>query len=131
MIDSEVRKLVYQCHAETTELLMSKKDLMESLAKRLLEKEVINLPDIIQTLGERPFPMKETLKDYLNEMTKRDLEEEEEKAGEGNSESDESHKIEESENSETDEEPKDKKEKSGDEEETEKEEKSEKKDKKE
>ena len=31
----------------------------------MLEKESINLPEIIAVLGERPFPMKESLKDYL------------------------------------------------------------------
>jgi hypothetical protein len=42
------------------------------LAELLLEKESINLPQIIKVLGERPFPMKESLKDYLQEITKRD-----------------------------------------------------------
>ena len=42
------------------------------LAEVLLEKESINLPQIIKVLGERPFPMKESLKDYLQEITKRD-----------------------------------------------------------
>jgi hypothetical protein len=33
-----------------------------SLAEELLAKESIGLPDIIRILGERPFPMKETVK---------------------------------------------------------------------
>jgi len=40
------------------------------LAKKLLEKEVITLPDIIECLGPRPFPMKETLREYLEEVEK-------------------------------------------------------------
>jgi len=35
------------------------------LAEFLLEKETLNLPMIISVLGERPFPMKESLRDYL------------------------------------------------------------------
>ena len=58
---------------------MEKRDAMEALAKKLLEKEVINLPDIIETLGERPWPMKENLKEYLEEMKERQKEDEEEK----------------------------------------------------
>ena len=43
-----------------------------SLAEELLEKESINLPQIIKVLGDRPFPMKESIKEYLKEITKRD-----------------------------------------------------------
>ena len=42
------------------------------LAELLLAKESINLPQIITVLGERPFPMKEALKDYLREIESRD-----------------------------------------------------------
>lgn len=42
------------------------------LAESLLEHESINLPHIIKILGERPFPMKESLKDYLREIEHRD-----------------------------------------------------------
>lgn len=75
LIDGEVKKLVDEMYAETKELLLSKKDVMEDLAKKLLEHEVISLPDIIDVLGPRPFPMKETIKEYLEEMEKRNAEE--------------------------------------------------------
>ncbi len=41
------------------------------MAEELLAKESIGLPDIIKILGERPFPMKETVKEYLKEMMER------------------------------------------------------------
>ena len=71
LIDGEVKKLVDQCYNETKELLLSKKDIMEELAKKLLEHEVISLPDIIDVLGPRPYPMKESIKEYLEEMERR------------------------------------------------------------
>ena len=37
----------------------------------MLEKESINLPEIISVIGDRPFPMKESIKNYLNEMENR------------------------------------------------------------
>jgi hypothetical protein len=43
----------------------------------LLAKESINLPQIIKVLGERPFPMKESLKEYLHELETRQKTEEE------------------------------------------------------
>ena len=72
--------MVDECYAQTKALLESKRELIEKLAESLLEKESINLPEIIKVLGDRPFPMKETLRDYLEELNKRkvdeDLEEE-------------------------------------------------------
>ena len=49
-----------------------------SLAEELLAKESIGLPDIIRILGDRPFPMKETVREYLQEML--DRKEKEDKA---------------------------------------------------
>jgi hypothetical protein len=45
----------------------------------LLAKESIGLPDIIKILGDRPFPMKETVKEYLQEMMERKEKEDSEK----------------------------------------------------
>ena len=42
-----------------------------SLAEELLAKESIGLPDIIRILGDRPYPMKETVREYLQEMLDR------------------------------------------------------------
>ena len=44
---------------------------VNSLAEELLAKESIGLPDIIRILGDRPFPMKETVKEYLQELIDR------------------------------------------------------------
>jgi len=43
-IDNAVKQLVDECYLEITELLESKRDSIEALAKELLEKETINLP---------------------------------------------------------------------------------------
>jgi hypothetical protein len=50
------------------------------LAEDLLEKESINLPQIIKILGERPFPMKQAIKDYLSEIENREKQEAEQAA---------------------------------------------------
>lgn len=57
------------------ELLESKRDLITNLAERLLEKESISLPQIIEVLGDRPFEMKQSIKDYLSEMLSRQAQE--------------------------------------------------------
>lgn len=52
------------------------------LAKLLLDKETVNLPQIIEVLGERPFEMKESIKEYLSEIKKREQEQQEADAAE-------------------------------------------------
>lgn len=64
-IDEEVKSLVDNCYEEVRVLLEEKRELIEALAERLLEKESINLPEIISVIGDRPFPMKESIANYL------------------------------------------------------------------
>ena len=78
-IDEEVKRIVDDCYNETKELLESKRELIEKLAEELLEHESINLPQIMKVLGDRPYPLKETIKDYLEELNKRQEEEEQKK----------------------------------------------------
>jgi len=66
-----VKKIINTCHKEVKELLISKRDSIDALAKRLLESEVITLPDLIDVLGPRPYPMKESMREYLDELEKR------------------------------------------------------------
>jgi hypothetical protein len=44
---------------------------MQALGDTLLEKETINLPQIIEILGERPYGLNESAEKYLKEMEKR------------------------------------------------------------
>jgi hypothetical protein len=37
----------------------------------LLENETLALPDIVEIMGERPFPMKESVAEYLTELKAR------------------------------------------------------------
>ena len=46
------------------------------MAERLLEKETIALPDIVEILGPRPFPQKSSLLEYLEELKERAAEDE-------------------------------------------------------
>ena len=49
------------------------------LAEELLAKESINLPAIIKVLGDRPFPLKESVREYLEELETREQKETTEK----------------------------------------------------
>ena len=41
------------------------------LALELLKKETLSLPDIVDILGQRPYPLKETVAEYLKELRQR------------------------------------------------------------
>jgi hypothetical protein len=62
------------------------------LAEELLEKESITLPDLLRVLGDRPYPLKETVREYLEELKERDLKKEEEAAAAANTPVDEANK---------------------------------------
>lgn len=48
------------------------------MAEELLSKESITLPDIVRILGDRPYPLKETVREYLEELKERKEKEDEE-----------------------------------------------------
>jgi AFG3 family protein len=55
MIDGEVRTLVGASYERTVALLKEKRDLVESMAQELLEKEVLGLDELERVLGKRPY----------------------------------------------------------------------------
>ncbi|CBH10735.1 ATP-dependent zinc metallopeptidase, putative [Trypanosoma brucei gambiense DAL972] len=52
-IDVEAKKLVDEIYEQTYSLLLSKKEEMETLAKHLLENEVLTFDDVVRYLGTR------------------------------------------------------------------------------
>lgn len=53
-IDETIHKVVDDCYQATKQLLVSHRDKLETMAKTLLEKEILNAADLIEILGERP-----------------------------------------------------------------------------
>eukprot|EP00092_Neocalanus_flemingeri_P000083 GFUD01000085.1.p1 GENE.GFUD01000085.1~~GFUD01000085.1.p1 ORF type:complete len:503 (+),score=213.42 GFUD01000085.1:1-1509(+) len=65
LIDEEAKKLISNAMDRTIKLLTEKKDLVEKVALRLLEKEVLNREDMIELLGPRPFKEKSTYEEFV------------------------------------------------------------------
>lgn len=65
MIDTEVRQLVTVAYKATEKLLLEKKNDVEKVALRLLEKEILSREDMIELLGPRPFPEKSTYEEFV------------------------------------------------------------------
>ncbi|GAB3648000.1 ATP-dependent zinc metalloprotease FtsH [Echinicola sediminis] len=59
-IDVEVRKLISFAYERTKELLSHKRPELETLAKELLEKEIIFQSDLEKLIGKRPFDKETT-----------------------------------------------------------------------
>ncbi|XP_068170424.1 mitochondrial inner membrane m-AAA protease component AFG3L1-like isoform X2 [Antennarius striatus] len=55
LVDEEVRSLIDAAFQRTLRLVTEKKEMVEKVAKHLLEKEVLHKSDIVELLGTRPF----------------------------------------------------------------------------
>ncbi|MDT3404107.1 ATP-dependent zinc metalloprotease FtsH [Mucilaginibacter terrae] len=66
LIDAEVRQMVDDVYQRTKNLLNEKRDGLELLAAKLLEKEVLFQQDLVELLGERPFENRTTYDKFVN-----------------------------------------------------------------
>ena len=57
--------MINSAMARTMALLTEKKDVVEKVALRLLEKEVLVREDMIELLGPRPFAEKTTYEEFV------------------------------------------------------------------
>jgi len=65
IIDSEVRELIQRAHVHTTTLLTEHKENVRKVAERLLKQEILSRDDMIELLGQRPFPEKSTYEQFV------------------------------------------------------------------
>ncbi|KAK2834812.1 hypothetical protein Q7C36_015513 [Tachysurus vachellii] len=66
LIDQEVRELVDGAYQRTLKLITEQRDLVEKVAKHLLEKEVLDKADMMELLGPRPFEEKSTYEEFVD-----------------------------------------------------------------
>ncbi|KAI1904214.1 hypothetical protein AGOR_G00003370 [Albula goreensis] len=65
LIDEEVRTLINTAYERTLALILEKKDVVEKVGKRLLEKEVLDKADMLEMLGPRPFKEQSTYEEFV------------------------------------------------------------------
>nr|XP_055047829.1 AFG3-like protein 1 [Misgurnus anguillicaudatus] len=65
LIDQEVRELVDKAFSRTLELITEKREQVEMVGRRLLEKEVLDKADMVELLGPRPFEEKSTYEEFV------------------------------------------------------------------
>ena len=66
LIDSEVRDLIKDIYTKTKNLLIEKRDGLEALAVKLLEKEILYQSDLEEILGKRPFDNRTAYDEFVN-----------------------------------------------------------------
>ncbi|MBC8053604.1 MAG: ATP-dependent zinc metalloprotease FtsH [Sphingobacteriaceae bacterium] len=66
LIDDEVRLLIGSVYVRTKELLNDKREGLEKLAQKLLEKEILFQSDLEEILGKRPFENRTTYDEFVN-----------------------------------------------------------------
>ena len=59
VIDVEARELIDGCYRRTLGMVEEKRHLVKALAEALLERETLNLEELTEILGERPFKTEE------------------------------------------------------------------------
>ena len=75
LIDVELKAMVDTLYDRTLTIVNENKDKVDAIAQLLLEKETINVDDIIKTIGPRPFEMPQAYADFLQNAWKGDTDE--------------------------------------------------------
>ena len=82
-IDSEVKRIVDSAYERTKKLLLDKREQLEKIANKLLEKEILFQNDLETLIGKRPFESKQITqeedKDEINKNTDDNSSDKEEK----------------------------------------------------
>jgi hypothetical protein len=79
-IDSEVQKIINECAEKTREMIRKHENEIRIVAEDLLDKETIDILDVIELIGERPFKMPKSMEAYINQTRERKKNKEKEDA---------------------------------------------------
>ena len=74
-IDFEARRIVENAYERTKNLLINKKEQLEKIAKKLLEKEILFQNDIELLIGKRPFKNPTNYQSFTKEKDENKIEE--------------------------------------------------------
>ena len=67
-IDSEVKRIVDSAYDRTKKLLIDKREQLEKIANKLLEKEILFQNDLERLIGKRPFDAKKEVEEKKDEI---------------------------------------------------------------
>ncbi|TAE42234.1 MAG: ATP-dependent metallopeptidase FtsH/Yme1/Tma family protein [Runella slithyformis] len=70
MIDEEVRKIIDEAYQRCRVLLSDKREELETIAQKLLEKEILFQSDMEDLIGKRPFERETAYAEFMNRPDK-------------------------------------------------------------
>lgn len=70
-IDTEVQRIINECAEKTREMIKKHENEIRTIAEDLLDKETIDILDVIELIGERPFKMPKSMESYINATRER------------------------------------------------------------
>ncbi|XP_062326624.1 AFG3-like protein 1 [Osmerus eperlanus] len=65
LIDQEVRSLINAAFQRTHDLVTTRREMVDKVGRRLLEKEILTKADMLELLGPRPFEEKSTYEEFV------------------------------------------------------------------
>ena len=77
-----MKKIIDQSADRCRTIIKEKQEHIKKLAEALLEKETLDVIDLIEILGHRPYPLAESLSEYLKEIENRKVEDKKRKEAE-------------------------------------------------
>jgi len=72
LIDKLVRQLIDEAHVSTEKLILAHRSQVELIAKQLLAKEILTQQDMVNLVGQRPFPHKSPVQELEEAIIKQD-----------------------------------------------------------
>lgn len=78
-IDNEVQSIINECIDRTRETVRKYKDEISKISEELLKKDTIDVLDIMELIGDRPYPMPKSMQAYIDETKNRKTKMEEER----------------------------------------------------
>ncbi len=73
-IDAEIARIIDSCVVEVRELIQANKEMIVKLSDKLLEKETLDILQIMDILGPRKYPLPEAVQNYITEVKLKDQE---------------------------------------------------------
>ena len=70
-IDLEAQRIADETYDRAKQIIESKKDIVEKLANELLKRETMDVSDIKEIIGDRPFPIRQEIEDYIKDIKKK------------------------------------------------------------
>jgi len=65
-VDVEIHNIIEECSKKCRDIITEHRVDVENFAAALIEKETLDIAEITKILGERPYPLPQSVRDIIN-----------------------------------------------------------------